>query len=142
MKVSTKSRYGLRAMIYLAKQTGSDPVKRKEIARIEKIPPQYLENILLTLRKAGLIATQRGATGGFILTRTPDSIPLNEIIEALDGPMMPVDCAANPGICKTKKAECCEANYLWTRIYKAVHAILISMTLADLLNVRNQEWVI
>lgn len=129
-------------MIYLAKQNGSTPVKRKDISKDESIPHQYLENILLTLRKAGLISTHRGASGGFVLTRKPDTIPLNEIIEALDGPIVPVDCVIDPKSCSRKKPECCEANYLWIRLYKAIYNILVTMTLSDLLKVRTEEWVI
>lgn len=140
MKISTKCRYGLRAMVYLAKHTNEGPVKRKDISREESIPTQYLENILLSLRKMGLITTLRGASGGFVLSKPADSITLSEIVEGLEGPLIATECVLNPEICKKKNG--CEANILWTRIYKAIRNILVSMTLSDLVNIRREEWVI
>jgi len=140
MKVSTKCRYGLRAMIYLASRNSGTHVRRSDIARQESIPNQYLENILLLLRKAGLITVVRGAKGGFALARSPEKIKIADIVGPLEGPMAPVQCVVNPASCN--KIRDCRARLLWDKLYLAEKQILESMTLQDLLPTRKDEWVI
>jgi Rrf2 family protein len=140
MKVSTKCRYGLRAMLYLAKHGNNGPVKRRDISKKEDIPSPYLENILVSLRKAGLIRTMRGASGGYVLSKGPDKIKLLEVFETLEGSAAPIECVINETFCTKTKS--CEAFILWSSIYKAQKEILETMTLSDLVNSRRQEWVI
>jgi Rrf2 family protein len=140
MKISTKCRYGLRAMIYLGTRYKGALAKRSDIAKDEGIPKQYLENILLILRKSGLISTARGANGGFALAKPPEQIRISEIVGLLEGSVAPVHCVLNPENCN--KARDCRANLLWNKLYLAEKQILESMTLQDLLPPRRNEWVI
>lgn len=140
MKISTKCRYGLRAMIYLAKANSSVPVKRMDISKAERIPHSFLENILLQLRKSGLIATTRGASGGFVLAKPADQITMNDIVETLEGSTAPVDCVIHPNSCNRIKG--CEAHHLWAKLYQTQKKILESTTLQDLIGARSEEWVI
>jgi Rrf2 family transcriptional regulator, cysteine metabolism repressor len=127
-------------MVFLAKQTGPNPIKRKDISKAEQIPNSYLENILLQLRKNSLITTVRGAAGGFVLGRSPDKIKLIEIVELLEGPLAPVHCVLDANACERVKG--CEAHILWSKLYEAEKKVLDSMTLQDLIHVRREEWVI
>ncbi|MFH0921580.1 MAG: Rrf2 family transcriptional regulator [Fibrobacterota bacterium] len=140
MKISTKCRYGVRALLDMAKNGSNGPVKRRDIAKREAIPMPYLENILVTLRKAGIISTARGAAGGYRLKKRPDEIKLLGVVEALEGSLAPLECVDNPSSCKRLKG--CESHQLWKQLYEAHKNILENMTLADLANNGKAEWVI
>jgi Rrf2 family protein len=86
MRVSAKADYALRAVAELA-ATDSGPLKRERIAAAQQIPMDYLENILLELKHVGIVQSQRGAAGGFLLARAPSEISLADVIRAVDGPM-------------------------------------------------------
>jgi Rrf2 family protein len=105
MKLSTRSRYGLRAMMALAMHQGSEPVMTREIADRQNLPATYLEQLMLTLRKAGLVNATRGARGGYTLSRDPERISLAQIVEALEGKLDIADCADVPNSC-TDPATC------------------------------------
>lgn len=137
---SKKCRYGLRAMIDLAKNGNGRPVRCKDISKREKIPSAYLENILIQLRKSGMINATRGVGGGVVLTRRPEQIKMSEIIECLEGSVAPTNCTADHDSCERTKD--CEAFELWNRLYKAQKAILETTTLSDLISRRREEWVI
>lgn len=92
MKLSTRSTYGLRAMVALAMAYGQGPVLLRDIAGHEHLPMTYLEQIMVPLRKASLVSATRGANGGYTLTRSPDQISLANVITALEGPLQLVDC--------------------------------------------------
>ena len=100
MKLSTKCRYGTRAMIEIARHYNEGPVKRKDISRSQKISSAYLENILIALKSQNLIRTVRGADGGFILANSPSSITMFQIVSALEGPIVPVECVDKSDACK------------------------------------------
>ena len=87
MRISTKGEYGLKAMLDLAIHHADAPIQIREIAHRQGIPQRYLEQLLLRLRQAGLVARQRGAAGGYGLSRTSSRITVAEIIEALEGPI-------------------------------------------------------
>ena len=101
MKLSTRSRYGLRAMLVLGMHDSDEPLMTKQIAEEQNLPVTYLEQLMLTLRKAGLVNATRGAKGGYVLSRDPNSISLAEIVEALEGPLDIADCADIPNCCMT-----------------------------------------
>ncbi|HHT9151813.1 MAG TPA: RrF2 family transcriptional regulator, partial [Candidatus Wujingus californicus] len=94
MKLSKKSDYALRAMIFLSLNYKKGAVQIKEISTKERIPQKFLENILLTLRKVGVLNSKMGLKGGYELARSPDLITLGEVIRALDGAIAPVDCVS------------------------------------------------
>ena len=91
MKVSAKSDYAVRALLELAQAGGGDgPVKGERLAQGQDIPLKFLENILIDLRHAGIVRSQRGAEGGYWLARSPDEIYVGEVIRAVDGPLASV----------------------------------------------------
>lgn len=129
MKVSTRCRYGVRAMVEIARNYGKRPTKRREIARIQEISSGYLEAILLALRGAKLVSAARGSEGGFTLQRPPSSITMLDMVVALEGSIAPVDCVERPGSCDRSG---CGAHMGWKKLYDAQLAALSSVSLADL----------
>src|SRR4030095_11141183 len=88
MKVSLRSTYGIMAAVDLAIQSGSAPVQTKSIARRQGIPARFLEQVLHAMKKAGLVASVRGAQGGYVLSKKPSDVSVAEILEALEGPVL------------------------------------------------------
>jgi Rrf2 family cysteine metabolism transcriptional repressor len=136
MKVSTKTRYGLRAMIELAESYKGEPVKVEEIAKRQNISEKYLEHIMLQLKKAGLIESIPGAKGGFILTKNPEEIKIIDIVFALEGNLSPVSCVENEKICNLSKA--CIAREIWKGLKDKMLEYLSSIKLSDVL-IMNKE---
>lgn len=131
MRLSTKSRYGTRAILEIAKSYGEKPIKRKEIVYGQKIPDSYLENILITLKAAGFISTIRGAHGGYQLTRDPNLITILEVANALEGHMTPVPCL-DTETCELIKR--CATRPIWSEMYQAMENVLRSYTLQDIID--------
>jgi Rrf2 family cysteine metabolism transcriptional repressor len=132
MKLSTKCRYGLRAMIELAKRFNNGPVKRKDISRVQNLSKAYLENILIALREKKLIVTTRGANGGFVLQSPPSKISVLQIVNALEGSIAPVECLENPSVCA--KGGHCPAQKVWKKLKEAQEKALSEITLKDILD--------
>ena len=132
MKISTKCRYGLRAMIEIARHSHKGPVKRKDITESQGISKAYLENILITLKNRNLIQTVRGANGGFTLNREPSKITMYDIVSALEGSLAPVGCLEKKSDCD--RTSDCVARWAWGRLYEAHVGALKGMTLQDLLD--------
>lgn len=133
MKFSTKSHYGLRAMISLARSYESGPVSLSDIARSEVISLGYLEQLVASLRKAGLVQSQRGSHGGYRLASPPARITVGEVLRALEGPISLVDCVAEsgqPGSCLREID--CPSRVLWEKMRDALDQVLDSTTLAYL----------
>ena len=137
MKLSTRGRYGARALVELAKHYGQGPLPLKEIAERQQIPLKYLEQIAMTLKGAELIKSVRGPSGGYVLTRTPDKVHLLEIIEALEGSLSFVSCVKDPSSCE--RVASCAFNDLWKRISVETSKILRSVTLADMVQSDSQK---
>jgi Rrf2 family cysteine metabolism transcriptional repressor len=137
MKLSTKCRYGTRAMIEIARHYKEGPVKRKDISRSQKISSAYLENILMALKARNLIRTVRGANGGFTLDAPPGSITMFQIVSALEGSIVPVECVNNSNACK-RSGECA-ARRLWQELYDAQTAVLKKTTLQALVDWADEE---
>ncbi len=132
MKLSTGCRYGIRAMLEIARHYGGQPVKRREIASEQSISSSYLENILLLLKNNNLISSTRGAHGGFSLTRSPDKIDLFEIFTVLEGPLAPVACLVNPLSCQ--RVDRCVTRTVWQELQAASEDVLRNTTIQDLLD--------
>jgi len=130
MRLSTKARYGARAMLDLAIRSGEGPVLVREIARRQGFSARYLEQLLLPLKAAGLVRATRGARGGFSLARSPSEIKLSEIIQIMEGSMAPVECVDNAGVCS--RADLCITREVWGEMKKAMEGVLESTTLQDL----------
>ncbi|MCU0608933.1 MAG: Rrf2 family transcriptional regulator [Chitinispirillaceae bacterium] len=132
MKLSTKSRYGLRAILEIARSHGQKPSQRKDIAKKEDISSSYLENILLLLRNSKILATMRGIHGGYILTRPPSEITVYDVIRALEGPITIVDCVGNPGKCDESTG--CTSRVVWCAVADAIRTTLEGITLQNMLD--------
>jgi len=132
MRVSTRSDYGLRALIELAGHYGRGPLQSSEIALRRHIPEQYLDQLLTSLRKAGFIRSVRGPSGGHELVRPPDAICVREVIEALDGSLSPVAWLDEPPELTDHPHDCGQRE-IWLRIRAATGEILASYSIADLL---------
>jgi Rrf2 family cysteine metabolism transcriptional repressor len=131
---STRGEYGVRLMVELARHHGGGPVSLTEMADHESLPRPYLEQLVVSLREAGLVASTRGAHGGYALTREPAQIRMSEVLRALEGPIAPMICAsedpAHAGLCG--RTSFCNVNTLWTRVRDAVISALDSVTLDQL----------
>ncbi|MBA0915495.1 MAG: Rrf2 family transcriptional regulator [Nitrospiraceae bacterium] len=106
MKLSKKSEYGLRALLELTQVYGKETLQRQQIAERQHIPVEFLEQILLALKRAGLLASRRGIKGGYTLIKSPDEITLGQVIRILDGPLAPIPCVS-----KTAYQKCRDCPY-------------------------------
>ena len=138
---STRGEYGVRMMVELARHHGAGPISLTEMADHESLPRPYLEQLVVSLREAGLVASTRGAHGGYQLTKDPKDIHMGEVLRALEGPIAPMVCAsedpAHAGICE--RMGFCNVNHLWTTVRNAITTALDSITLADLATPRAQH---
>ncbi len=131
MKLSTRTRYGLRALVDLAlNSTDGTPVPVREIARRQGLSESYLEKLFGTLRKARLVRSIRGVAGGYLLGRSPDQISLTQVLETLEGPIVISDCVEGTG-CENSGS--CPAGLLWSRLKDNIDSLMSSTTLQDLL---------
>ena len=130
MKLSTRTRYGLRAMVDLAHQHSDRPVMLRRISERQEISKKYLDNIFTALRLSGLLRTVRGASGGYLLAKDPKEIAVSEIVKALEGSVSPVDCIHQPDLCE--KSADCVARQLWKELEVAMYRVLENRTLADM----------
>ena len=132
MKVSTKGEYGIRALIELAHRYGeARPIQSAEIAARQKVPESYLEQLLTTLRRAGFIRSVRGPQGGHALIRDPREIRVSEVIEALEGPIMPSDCLDDTAPCVRGGLDCAQRQ-MWADVREAILGVLGNVTIAEL----------
>jgi Rrf2 family cysteine metabolism transcriptional repressor len=131
LKLSTRTRYGTRALLDLAHHQEDKPVQLKDIARRQNISLHYLEHIVAPLVGAGIIRSTRGVHGGLQLTRHPGEIRLSEVVRLLEGNIAPVDCVIDPEIC-TWSGQCITRD-LWGEMKKAIDDTLKSITLQDML---------
>jgi Rrf2 family protein len=130
LKLSTKARYGLRAMIELALREGEGPVQLGEIATAQRISPKYLEQLFIPLRTAALIRSERGPKGGYALARPSDQITALDAVRAVEGPLDLIDCIAPSRSCD--QASHCVARMLWSDASDAIASVLGRVTLKDL----------
>lgn len=141
MKLSTKGRYGLRAFIDLAVWGKEEPVSLTSIAGRQEISLNYLEQLMAKLKKAGLVESVRGVNGGYRLARPADEISVGDVLRALEGDLIPVDCAA---IDSTKEIHCtgsetCVSRIVWKRINDSINDTVDSICIGEL--VRESETV-
>lgn len=133
MNISTRGRYGLRACVEIALNAERGPVRVSSIAREQKIPVSYLEQILNKLRRGGVIKSVRGSKGGYLLSKPKDEITVREVIEVLDGPFAVADCSKDR--CPRETCigpENCVASRLWRKVEDNLDNLLDSITLEDL----------
>jgi Rrf2 family transcriptional regulator, cysteine metabolism repressor len=132
MRLSTKCRYGLRAIVDIARAYGKNPAKRKDIAKKQGLSGSYLENILLILRNYKIVETTRGVNGGYVLCRAPSNITVYEVINALEGPLSLTDCVDTPTSCD--RTSSCATRFVWCELAGAIRTVLSKITLQELLD--------
>ena len=133
MKLSTKGRYGLKAMVDLAIHGSEGQIALKSIAERQDISENYLEQLFATLRKAGLVKSVRGSQGGYTLSQSSESITVGEILRALEGSLTPAECVSELETMKCSKSEECITRTIWEKIRDKVNEVVDSITLADLI---------
>lgn len=132
MILSTKGRYGLRAMFELARAYGGGPLSLRQIAARQALSEKYLEQIFPLLKSAGLVASTRGAGGGYALAGEPRSISVGSVLTALEGELSPSDCVCGGVDCENAPA--CTAHAIWQRIYDGINAVVEGISLQDMLD--------
>ena len=130
MRITTRGRYGLRAMVEMARSQNGGPVMMRQITERQRIPRKYLHSLLTDLRKNGLIRSLRGSRGGYVLARDPEKITAREIIEILEGKIKLVDCREHGGPCKMYRS--CATRALWADLGDLLRDRLDGVTLAQL----------
>jgi Rrf2 family protein len=130
MKLTMKGDYGLRAMVDMAIYYGQGPIESSDIATRQYVPAQYLDQILLVLRKEGLVKSVRGPRGGHMLARPAAEITMAQVMQALEGYVPPMECLPNPDFCKL--APGCSLRGVWQQIDELTQRILASTTIEDL----------
>ncbi len=130
MKMSTRGRYGTRALLDLALRYGEGPILVKDVAKREEISQHYLERLFLQLMAAGFVNSTRGAKGGFTLAKAPAQIRLSEVIEVLEGSPALVQCVDDPEVCARSRT--CVTRDVWADIKTAMTGVLEAITLQDL----------
>ncbi|MCE5335040.1 MAG: Rrf2 family transcriptional regulator [Desulfobacteraceae bacterium] len=131
MKLSTRSRYGVRLLLDMARNYERGPVRLGDIAERQAIPVKYLEQIIIPLKKAGYVRSVRGPKGGHMLAKAPDAITAGEIVNLLEDGLRLTKCAQNPAECK--RSDLCPVRFLWMEATDAIHERLDATTFSDLL---------
>ncbi len=133
MHISTKGRYGLRAILDLALHYQERPVTLSAIAARQQLSEGYLEQLMAPLKKAGIVGSSRGAQGGYFLTRDPKEISVGEVFRALEGPLKLTSCVAEEQADECYRKGNCGSAFIWQEIQEAISQILEKYTLADLM---------
>ena len=136
MKLSTRSRYGTRALLELALHREEEPIFLKDIARRQEISLSYLEQLMAPLISGSIIRSTKGPRGGISLAKNPEDIKLSEIIRLLEGSLAPVECVVNPEFCD--RSETCVTRDVWGELKTVMDGVLESTTLQDLVD-RHQK---
>ena len=138
MKISTKGRYALRLLLDLGEHRGDGFVSLKEIAERQDISKKYLEQIIPILNKTGVLRTNRGAQGGYMLARTPDKYTVGEILRLTEGSLAPVACLEQePNLCE--RQESCATLPVWRGLYRVMNDYLDNITLQDILDQEHEK---
>lgn len=133
MKFSAKEQYGLRAMVEFARRYGEGPISLHAVAQAQSISPAYLEHVVTPLREAGLLDSTRGAYGGYRLTRSPSTIAVSEVLRALEGAVVSLECVSDVGDAPCARGNgICAARKVWERVHQKLTEALDSTMLADL----------
>lgn len=134
MRLSTKGRYGVKAMFDLALSYGEGPIALNSIAERQNISVHYLEQLFASLRKAGLVKSVRGAQGGYTLAEKPQEITVGDIIRTLEGPLAPAECVIDDESNECDRADCCVTRVIWEKIRDSINEVVDSITLQDMID--------
>ncbi len=132
MRISTKGRYGIKAMMELANKHGLGPLSVRELAEGSGVPATYLEQLFKKLRDANIITAVRGAQGGYILTKSPKETTVGVIIRTLEGSVAPMICAEEGFHCEN--SDTCIESFLYRRIREGIDEVIDNITLQDMLD--------
>jgi Rrf2 family protein len=130
MKLSTRTRYGVRAALELAESADRRPLQLKTIAQHQEISLKYLEQLMAILRSAGFVRSVRGSKGGYVLAKAPGQIRLSDVFNCLEGPVITAECVQSDNYC-ARSADCV-VKQVWAQVQQAVTNVLESITLQDL----------
>lgn len=134
MRITTWAEYGLICALNLAKRAGEGPITGREIASTERLPADYVEQILLRLRRAGLVNSTRGARGGYMLAKAPDDISVREVIAASELGTFDLHCITHPvGEERCAESQSCSIRPVWMLLQRKIDDVLDSVHLGDLL---------
>lgn len=133
MKLSTKGRYGLRALIDLAQNSGETPVSITSISTRQEISERYLEQLMSMLKKAGLVESVRGAGGGYVLAKDMKEISVGDVLRALEGSLEPVECAGLEPDGGCRASDSCVTKYVWQRINDSINKTVDEIKLDQLI---------
>lgn len=132
MKLSTRTRYGIRAVLELEQNNGNRPLQLRIIAQHQDISVKYLEQLMAILRSAGFVRSIRGAKGGYLLAKPPNQVKISDVFDCLEGHIATVECVEDENYCQ--RAADCVPRQVWEQIQKAIENVLQSITLQDLVN--------
>ena len=137
MKLSTRVRYGLRALVELASVQKDSPVLLDSVAGNQGISRKYLDAIFARLKAAGIVTSSRGAGGGFLLARQPAEITVGDVYRGLEGPLVLVDCSTQDRHCGYK--DLCPTLEVWAELGKRMEDYLDSLTVAALVQIKRDK---
>lgn len=137
MRISTRSRYGLRLMVEIAANSGRRSIYLKEIARNIDVSEKYLSQIIIPLKGKGLVNTYGGAHSGYVIGKPSSEIKLKEIVEILEGDLNLVDCVSNNSVCI--KSQTCITRDIWVKLGEKISEFLNSFTLEDLVRMQKEK---
>ena len=137
MKLSTRARYGLRSLLYLAEQDSRSAISVKDIAKNENISPDYLEHLLYKMKNAGLVVSIRGASGGFKLAKETDKIFLKDVFSSLNEKILPIWCLEEGEACA--REEKCRSRPMWDKLGNLIDNFLATTSLADAVSDMDKE---
>ena len=139
MRISTKGRYGLRAVIDIAENCGDGQVSLKDVAQRQGISDNYLEQIIFPLKKAGIVKSVRGSQGGYLLARSAAEISVGEVLRVLEGDLAPVDCLASGEGIACSRSSICPTVGMWKRLQDAINAVVDSTSVQNLIDEGKQR---
>ena len=137
MKLSTRSRYGTRMMLELAKNFETGPIQIGDIAKKQNISVKYLEQLIIPLKQSGIINSYRGPRGGHVLAKSPEEITIGEIVRILEGGIDLTECLSNPDFCE--KSKDCSTRDVWEEVTKAMYEKLDSINLSKMLEMERNS---
>jgi len=137
MKLSTRTRYGIRAILEIAENHGKGPLQIKTIAERQDISVKYLEQLMAILKSAGFVRSIRGPRGGYVLSQSPKEIKLSDVFDALEGPVVTAECVENETYCA--RVADCVTRQVWAEMQQAITRVLQSTTLQDLVDRANDK---
>lgn len=134
MNISTKGRYGLRAVLDLAINGSDKPVSLSSIAARQQLSEGYLEQLMAPMKKAGIVNSSRGAQGGYYLARDPHEIRVGEVFRALEGPLALASCISEAKVDNCSRVDVCGSAFIWKEVQDAISGVLDKYSIGDLLD--------